>query len=447
MMVKKRLLATIVKLSFIVRQRISFFILGSSLVLTLLIWFFTLQSYAFIGSDPFLFLSKIVALLGTVGICWTFILATREKVLEVLFGGLDKMYHAHQTMGKLSFALICLHPFFQFMRFVPHWSKAFGLFVPGTVGAIDLGLSALVLMIVLIALTLWIPIPYHIWKRTHEFFIVVLILAFLHIFFINKQVNASVFLSIWLYGFIAAGIASYIYIRFLYRFFGPRFSYVVADIKQIRKKTWNVYLNPTHDERLTYQPGQFVYISFNNEKLGKEVHPFSLSSFPGQPFLRISVKNLGDYTARLDYLQVNDFAKIWGPYGCFYEKYLYDDKDAVLIAGGIGITPFLSMIGFEAHRKSKRKTYILYCIKDEQRADFDKELNGYAAMNPSIIYIRHCSDESGYLDVKTIKELCGLEKKNFFLCGPKPMMDSFIKQLTQAGVKNSRIVFEDFNFI
>lgn len=417
-----------------------------SIIITWAIWLSTLKNYTFIQKDPFLFLSKAVVLAGTIGMCWTFILATRVHILELFFVGLDKVYHVHKNIGKLSFVAICLHPILQFMRFIPNWSKAFGLFIPVLFDGTFFGLVSLLIFVLLIACTLWIQLPYHIWKYTHSLFIVVLLCTFLHMYLIDAHVKASPWLSIWMYGFMAIAAFSYLYIRVLYYYIGPRFNYQVTEIKKTRK-TWNVILHP-QENSLTYKPGQFIYIAFNNPVLGTEVHPFSLSSYPEQNFLRLSIKNLGDYTAQMDNLKEGNTAILWGPYGHFYEKFLFENTDAVFIAGGIGITPFLSMLGHEAHHPSQRKSYIFYCVKEMARADFDEELASFSRMNTNITYIPHCSERQGFLTLPEIKKIIGsFEKKNFFLCGPPPMMDAFIKQLKQEGVKNSAIVCENFNFL
>jgi len=425
---------------------------GPSLIIfilatTLFLWFSTLQNYEFIKLEPFLFFSKIFALTGTIAMCCTFILATRAFFLETLFGGLEKVYYAHQYLGKISYLCIFLHTVFQFLRFVPDWNKAFSLFMPTQLDGVTFGILAFLLFTLLTALTIVITIPYHIWKRTHEFFIIVLLLTFLHIFFINKHVNASPLLSAWIYGFMGLAGVSYLYIRFLYRFIGPLYHYNIDKIEHIRK-TWNIYLTPSKDKVLNYKPGQFIYVSFDNDTLGKESHPFSISSHPEDNFVRLSIKELGDYTSKLKYLQKGGPVRLWGPYGKFYEKYLYqNNKDAVFFAGGIGITPFLSMIKHEAYQPQNRDTYLFFCVKDKDRADFDTELRLYTKHNPRIHYMLYCVKTSGFITAKKVSSFMGdLKNKNFFLCGPKGMMDSLTTQLKAAGVRNNNIITEDFNF-
>lgn len=427
-------------------QMFGYGIIFSTLIATILIWLFTLKSHAFIYSDFFLFCSKFVVLLGMVAMCWTFILATRLKFLEELFVGLDKVYQVHKFLGKFSFVCIFLHPMFQIFRFISDWNRVFTLILPNQINGEFFGIIAFVLFFILIALTLWIQIPYHIWKRSHELFIFVLIFTFLHVFIINKHVNSSMFLSVWIYGFMVLAGISYIYIRFLYRFFGPRYEYVIEKIENIRK-TWNIFLKPKGLDFLTFNPGQFVYVSFAGSGISKEVHPYSISNYSTDGKLRLSIKELGDYTSKLNNLKVGDLAFVWGPYGKFYEKFLFNSKDSVFIAGGIGVTPFLSMLNYKYQNSINKNSYIFYCVKNPERADFKNEIIFYSKLKDNIVFYPHYSHNQCYLTLKEIKEVAGsLKDKNFFICGPKVMMDSFIHQLNQVGVKNYNIVYEDFNF-
>ncbi len=429
------------------KQYLSSIIFFSSLILTVFIWAFTLKDTTFIIQDPFLVLSKISILTATVAMCWTFILATRWPILEYMLGGLEYVYYLHRQVGMFAFCGIIAHVLFQCLRFVPHWSVVAGLFLPSAGFAVQCGVYAFLVFIVLMALTLWIPIPYHIWKRTHELFIVVLLLSFLHMFFLNRHINASPLLSFWIYGWMATAFFAYIYIRFLYYYVGPKYCYRIAKIEHIRK-TWNVYLEPK-GKALSYMPGQFAYLSFNNAKLGKEVHPYSFSSNPYDTYSRFSIKELGDWSRRMDFAKEGQLVNIWGPYGRFYEKYLYQsNKDAVMIAGGIGITPFLSLLGYEAHRPHDRTTYLYYCVKNANRAVFCDEIHRYAQINKRIISRIHCTATSGFLSISDLQRLPGgFKNKNFFLCGPPVMMDSFTKQLQELGVKSRNIITEHFDLV
>lgn len=231
----------------------------------------------------------------------------------------------------------------------------------------------------------------------------------------------------WIYGFIGAACISYIYRRFLYRFLGPKYNYKVAKIEKLQK-CWNVYLKPQTSKEIMYKPAQFIYISFNNRTLGDEPHPFSVSSAPHQT-LRLSIKNLGDYTSKLDALAVGDEARIWGPYGKFYEKYLCEPKkDAVMIAGGIGITPFLSLLHHEVKCPKQRKTILFYGVKNRKHTNYIDEVTACASQNPNIRTIISYFEEKP-LNIQIIESYADkdLRRYNFFLCGPIQMMKMFEK--------------------
>lgn len=418
-----------------------------SLLLTVIIWITTLLDYTFIYKDPFLFCSKLLALVGTVGMCWTFIFSTRLGILETMFAGLDKLYHAHRIMGIFSFSLIFFHPIFQILRFIPDWKYGVAFFLHQP-GAIILGIMGYLLFILLIALTLWIKIPYHIWKRTHELFILVLLLALFHTIWIDKQVHDSLLLTLWMYSFFTCALISYIYIRILYIHVGPRYQYQIASI--LKKGTiWEILVSPK-DSKMKYQPAQFIYVAFNNPRIDHEIHPFSVSSSPDEELIRVSIKNLGDFTSKLDALQVGDPVKIWGPYGRFYEKYLFQyKKDAVFIAGGIGITPFLSLLRYEINHPQPRKTFVFYCVNHANDAPYHEEISYLSKQSEQISYFPIYKDIQGFLSIKNIEESIGqsVDAMNFFLCGPYPMMQALSKQLSTRGVNNSQIVYEDFNLL
>jgi predicted ferric reductase len=120
-------------------------------------------------------------------------------------------------------------------------------------------------------------------------------------------------------------------------------------------------------ERLRYRPGQFIYVTFYSnafsarfhpvavrnegpsavitlrpEDARDQFHPFSLTSAPHERALRVTVKAVGTFTAALPSLDRGATARVEGPYGAF--SYLNPaNRQQIWIAGGIGITPFLSM--------------------------------------------------------------------------------------------------------
>jgi len=139
-------------------------------------------------TDPFKYPAKAASLSAMVLMCWCTVLSTRWRLLEDFFGGLDKVYQVHKRVWRWSFWIILLHPLCLAADrllglgafFMDMWFRA-PKGDPYLVGQ-NFGVAALLVMGSLIAFTLWIPLPYHIWKHTHEWFGLVLLLMIIHIF-------------------------------------------------------------------------------------------------------------------------------------------------------------------------------------------------------------------------------------------------------------------------
>lgn len=419
-------------------------------LLSLLIWLGSMWYFEDWYDDPFTYVAKVGSMGATTLICWTFILSTRFPIVERLFGGLDKVYKAHRQIGQSAFYLILLHPLFLGIRLLPEWGEFFSFF--GFSGDVvrNTGIIALLLFIALVAVSLWISLRYDVWKQTHHFFGLMLLVIIVHMIVASAEIMRFPLLRAWFFAWLAVAVFCYIYIRLLYRWIGPLYDYEVVKTPE-RGDIIEIYLKPVRPRRhLIHRPGQFIYISFDTDRVSAEPHPFSISSPPGQAHLRISVKELGDWTSELGKLQGGERARIWGPYGKFGDKLNADPVlDPVLVAGGIGLTPFLSMIKDESFLQAEgRTTHLIYSVETPDEALYHDEIESLERERDQLVYIPHSSDEEGFLDATVIGEMVGgLDGKKFLICGPAPMMDSVTEDLQKHGVGIERIFTEDFSVI
>lgn len=385
--------------------------------------------------------SQLASLLGTNLLCISYILSGRFKLLDYLFGGLDKVYRIHHTTGGLAFVMLLHHPLFLIVNALPNTELTSKYFWFSDILAYNFGVMALYLMILLLLLTLVINLPYHIWLKTHEYMGLVLLLASAHILTITSDVSRFAPLKLWLVTLLILGVFSAAYKKFFYKYFGPKFTYEVDDISII-SDTYTIYLKPS-SVAMSYYPGQYVFASF--EKLGPESHPYSIASTGADGKLRLSIKVLGDYTLNLKKLAVGDKAVLFGPYGSFYES-LLGSRDLVFVAGGIGITPFLGMLEM-ANNTNKQKIDLIYCTKNESEMIFSHEIEKIVNISKKITLHKFCSDDKGRISPKEILRLIGGgDKKKFLLCGPQQMMENIAIGLASLGVKKRNVIFEDFSF-
>jgi predicted ferric reductase len=378
--------------------------------------------------------------------CWAFILATRFRMIEWFFGGLDKVYVAHRRVGEIAFFLIFLHPLFlaiassrsvrdflAYLWFSENWVR-------------NTGLIALLSFMLLVVLSIYIKIAYHRWKRIHDWFGLLLVLVVVHAVSSQGEIMKFMPLTLWHGFWVTLGLGAYVYIRFLYRFIGPQFDVVVAEVRDAGDQVTEIFLDPV-GRAMALKPGQFIYISFDADAVTEEPHPFSLSSAPEQSRLRLSIKRLGDWTRDVEGIKTGERARIWGPYGHFSEGLFREDsRPAVMIGGGIGITPILSTIHSQAFARRQAVCHVVYAVPHANKLIYETEIKQRAAALKFLTYHRHLSDEQGFMDGAFLESIVTspLSEHQFLVCGPPAMMQALANVFSEAGIKTSRIAMEEF---
>ena len=350
-------------------------------LITFLIWLFNRIG----GNFQFLLvIAKVSALIGICLLSLTIFLSLRWHSMESVFGGLDKVYKAHHFLGQITMIVILLHPLFLIIRAFPNLNLISVYLVPGLNIPYSYGIVSFFLLVILLTFTLVVKLPYKIWHLTHKFMGIVLILATWHALVAGRDIIQYPILRAWIMIFAVVGIISYCYMLFFYKLIGPRFYAEVRDVKIVGDITEIKF--KTLDKKINFHPGQFVFIKFLNLEKSFEIFPFSISSSYSEELIRILVKRSGDFTSyHLPKISIGDKVYLYGPYGKFGEKFLFENKDMLWIAGGIGLTPFLSMLKHEDLPKNNKIDFIWSC-KDETDVLFDKEIKEIIKNKKNIQY-------------------------------------------------------------
>ncbi len=377
------------------------------------------------------------------------LLSARPRAAETPFGGLDRMYRLHKYLGVAALLLFIAH-----YATVPGGSEVDD--APGPAGGdvgppgvelpIDiLGLVAMIGFTLLIVVTLNRKIPYHRWFPTHRLMGVFFAVAGAHVFLALFDGEAFALASapgVFLALLLPAGLVAWIYKQLIY----PRrrkHSFAVAAVNRLERAT-EVVLKPK-GSMFAFEPGQFAFVNVDTEGF-REAHPFTISSGAGEGVLRFTMKVLGDYTRRVrDGLTTGADATIEGPYGRFNP--LRSTEKQVWVAGGIGITPFLSVL--RTMRPGHGRTVRLYwCVRSAREALFLDEIQTLAASLGGISVTLFDSESGARLDADAIATDLGDDPRNwsFWLCGPRPLVTAVTGAMAARGVSKRRIHAEEFEF-
>ncbi|HET6925191.1 MAG TPA: ferric reductase-like transmembrane domain-containing protein [Candidatus Saccharimonadales bacterium] len=413
-------------------------------------------------------LGRVTGLIGMVMYALNLVYATRLRFLEFWFGGLNRVYIAHHLLGGFALIFLTFHPLFLALRYV-HTSlmQAALLLLPNGLGplgalfnrhaelhqvvlnqwALFFGIIAFWGMVGLLLITFFVKVAYRFWLMTHKWLGVVFFIGGLHVLFISSDTSTDMALKTYILGITVVGLAAYVYRTLANRLVVKLHRYSVTQVVTAGGNVSQITLYPS-DRPMRYRPGQFVFVRFlGAEKVGvsDEWHPFSISSAPHETTLEISVKALGDYTNKLGRLPNGTIAEIEGAYGRFSFNY-FKNHNQVWIAGGIGVTPFISM----ARSLPPDNSYhvdLYYSIKTATEViDWTALAIAANQHGGTLRVFPYIGDQMpGHLTTDYIEQYSGdLRGKDFFLCGPPPMMQSLRKQLRAKQVPGTSIHSEEF---
>ena len=374
------------------------------------------------------------------------VLATLLPPIERAFGGLDRVAWWHRHAAVSGVLLLIPH-----VVLVGSAADPYATSLGHALGDIAL--------VGLLILALWALAPslrasrwpgliqrmarasYEHWLTPHRLTGLFVIVALVHGSIVDPVLHRSTLLRVVFIVVGAVGTVAYLYRELFARYFVPIYDYKVVDVQRLNKTTLTVILAPAR-RSLSFTAGQFVFLALGGAG-GWERHPFSVSSSSSDARVELTIKASGDYTRDLyDQLQPGVPAKLAGPFGGF--DYRQGGHDQIWIAGGIGVTPFLSWIR-SIDGQFDRAVDFYYSVAHVDDAVYLDEIRRVSDGQPSLRLHLVSADTDGMLTPdEVIRAVPPGTSPWVYMCGPPPMMKAFSTGLHRLGVRRSRIRWEQF---
>ncbi|AVK83837.1 hypothetical protein C3943_09775 [Lysinibacillus sp. B2A1] len=394
-----------------------------------LLWFFATPIEPLHSLDK---LSHMIGGLAITGFFLVFLLSTRMKLLDRWFHGLENVYRYHKYIAIISLALVILHG--QLQEMVPEdkefdsslseFSKELG----------ELGQYGFIALILIAFLAKFLK--YEHWRIIHRFMLIPYTFGIYHAYFSSKyDLLQPTPLGIFTAITTTIGFMSALYMLTMYQDMFFKYTGKITGIQQMGSNV--IELELTLDKKIPFQFGQFVFIKFFQDGLDKAPHPFSISSGDGERIF-VTIKVLGDFTHQVYHsIKINTAVALNGPYGQLnFEK---GPQSQIWIAGGIGITPFLSYLQSQPF---DRTIELFYTYQGEDNAIYKDYLQSYAVSNQQfkVNFI-----DTAQMDRLSFENYHVPANTQVYLCGPDKMVKHFTKQLKSHN-NDIMIDFEAFKF-
>lgn len=390
-----------------------------------------------VGEDGNAAFAQFVGAASILLMAWSFILATRLTWLEPLFGGLDRMYRVHRWSGALAVGAMFLHTSSEpeLEAGIRGAGKSTANAAEELAGVAEIGLY------VLVAISILRWFPYRYWRWTHKLLGIPFAFASLHFFTAEKPYANNSAWGWWFGAFMLVGLAAWV-VRVIGRdMVMPGVGYRVTAADRVGSSL-DLRLAPV-GKALDFATGQFAVIKVQAHGL-REPHVFTIAAAPSDPELRFLIRDLGDWTAKMQKADlIGTAVVIEGPYGRFDPT--GHGTPTVWVAGGVGITPFLSAAADLQPRPDGERPMLFYSVSE--RADaMAIDLLEQADRDGLLDLVVLASDEGNRFDTHVLSDrfgVGGLRGAHVAACGPTGLVAAVDRAARSLGA--TTIEHEDFD--
>jgi len=388
-------------------------------------------------------IGKLAGLIGFLFLSILIISGDTARFFDRYFG-MDKIIKFQRKFALVTAIFVLFHPIF-FILSSKSITNSIKIYIIPNFAVLPLALGIIsfyIFIIVMISSVLYKKISYNSWQYIHILAYLLFFFSLYHAFNLGSN-SANSFIRLIYLIFLIAIIIGINY-RTYYKLKQRHNKFTLKEIKWETKDTFTLILKP--NKKFNFKAGQFCFLRLNKDKLYAR-HPFTISSSPEIEDLHFTIKLNGKFTKTASELKKGEEIIVEGPLGIFTLS--DNEKKLVFIAGGVGITPFFSMIKSLKEAKNEKNVFLLYCSRNVNSIIFKKELDNINEKWIKKTYILsedECQGyEKGLINKELIKKCLGnIGGCIFYICGPEKMKNLVLKELKELGVIRDNIITEDF---
>jgi predicted ferric reductase len=370
--------------------------------------------------------------------------------------GIDAVMRYHRQIAFVALAFIALHPT---LLLVNRWSSYWPIINPlDAPDRVQWGQGAFLMLAFLVVISVmrlrW-KLNYEMWRITHGI-LALLITAFalMHVRSVGVYVPRGTWKPAAFTVFSLVFLSLLAWVRVLKPLARRRRPFVVEQVRPEPGGVVTLRLRATRGRGLRFRAGQFSWITLDSVFVQNE-HPFSIASSAARPEqVEFTIKELGDFTRQMSGVIEGSRAYLDGPFGNFGVGWESATR-LLLVAGGIGVTPCMSILRTMADTADPRPVTLIYGSNDWETIVFRDELEELRRrFDLNVIHVLAKGHEGwegdvGFINADILQrglpdDMSGVQ---CYVCGPPPMMAAVEKALFGLGVPYRQVHSELFTFV
>ncbi|HET6257934.1 ferric reductase-like transmembrane domain-containing protein [Pseudonocardia sp.] len=403
-------------------------------------------------------LSVVTGLLALSALVCAAVLPSRLRSLNRAFG-IESVIDVHRFLGIVAAALVFVHLACVIAADPANVALLDFETAPKRAQAATGATVALAVLAVLAVLRGRTRLTYELWRWLHVVLaVIVLVLSALHVWWLDHLVAEPTLGT--LFGLLAALVVGTFGYRWAWRpMFDASTEFLVREVRRENATVSTLVLEPRrrHGRVNTwaFAPGQFAWIRLDRSVTAEE-HPFTIASSAHLDTTEFTIRHAGDFTRALRRLPPG--APVWvdGPHGAFTND-VGAGAGFVMIAGGVGVTPMMSMLRTAAHRGDPRPYRLVVVAGSPEDLLFRDELAELRFQIDLVVtevlrrpldgWYGHTGDINAGLLSMVLADAGHLDEVDYFICGPSSLVTDVLSALDVLGVAPARVHTEQFDFV